>query len=228
MLSAIGSADQLFADIPPEIRAKPLNLPPGLTEQEARARLARLSERNAPRLVSFLGGGFYDHYVPAAVDALISRSEFYTAYTPYQPEASQGTLQAIYRIPVGDLPPDGDGGVQCLALRRRHGHLRGDHDGPANDGAKPRDPGPERQPDLPQDGRQLHQQPGDRACGTADAPRQGRPAADRGRARARPPRPWWSRTPISSAASTTRRTSRSWRTRRARCWSCPATRSLWA
>ncbi len=97
MLSAIGlSADQLFADIPPEIRAKPLNLPPGLTEQEARARLARLSERNAPRLVSFLGGGFYDHYVPAAVDAVISRSEFYTAYTPYQPEISQGTLQAIY------------------------------------------------------------------------------------------------------------------------------------
>jgi glycine dehydrogenase subunit 1 len=97
MLAAVGmTAEQLFADFPPELRAKPLNLPPGLCEQEARARLARLSERNAPRLVSFLGGGFYDHYVPAAVDAVTSRSEFYTAYTPYQPEISQGTLQAIY------------------------------------------------------------------------------------------------------------------------------------
>ncbi len=97
MLEEIGlSAEDLFADIPPHLRCDPLNLPAGLSEQEVRRSLREMSERNAGRFVNFLGGGFYDHFIPAAVDALVSRSEFYTAYTPYQPEISQGTLQAIY------------------------------------------------------------------------------------------------------------------------------------
>jgi glycine dehydrogenase subunit 1 len=98
MLATIGLEDieQLFADIPPELRCGALNLPDGLTEQEMRTHVASLADHNVAGMISFLGGGFYDHFIPAAVEALISRSEFYTAYTPYQPERSQGTLQAIY------------------------------------------------------------------------------------------------------------------------------------
>jgi len=98
MLAAIGveSLDDLFADIPPELRCGELDIPLGKSEQEALGELKHLADRNATDLTLFLGGGFYDHYVPAAVDAIVSRSEFATSYTPYQPELSQGTLQAIY------------------------------------------------------------------------------------------------------------------------------------
>ena len=97
MLAAIGiKAEDLFADIPPGLRCKELDIPEGLSEQEVRKRMAALAGRNSTNLVSFLGGGFYDHFIPAAVGAIVSRSEFYTAYTPYQPEISQGVLQAIY------------------------------------------------------------------------------------------------------------------------------------
>ena len=97
MLSAIGlSRDDLFADIPADCRCPTLDLPPALGEQEVRRHLGELAEKNSTELICFLGGGFYDHFIPAAVQALTSRGEFYTAYTPYQPEVSQGTLQAIY------------------------------------------------------------------------------------------------------------------------------------
>ncbi len=98
MLAAIGveKIEDLFANIPPELRCDGLDIPPGLTEQEVRNRLAELAEHNSSGLISFLGGGFYDHFIPAALNSIVSRSEFYTAYTPYQPEISQGTLQAIY------------------------------------------------------------------------------------------------------------------------------------
>ncbi len=98
MLAAIGveGIEDLFADIPAELRCKGLNVPPGLTEQEVRAKIAALGEHNSSGLISFLGGGFYDHFIPAALGAIVSRSEFYTSYTPYQPEISQGTLQAVY------------------------------------------------------------------------------------------------------------------------------------
>ena len=99
MLKDIGiSAEGLFADIPSELRCAELDIPKGMGEQEVRLRMSKLAEKNASHLIGFLGGGFYDHFVPAAVDAIISRSEFYTAYTPYQPEISQGTLQAIYEF----------------------------------------------------------------------------------------------------------------------------------
>ncbi len=97
MLAAIGlSMDDLFAAIPPAARCQGLNLPKGLSEQAVRSRLADIAAKNHIDLTLFLGGGFYDHFIPAAVSALASRGEFYTAYTPYQPEVSQGTLQAIY------------------------------------------------------------------------------------------------------------------------------------
>ena len=98
MLNAIGvdSIEALFEDIPKKFRAGELNLPQGLSEMEVRQKLEKTASRNHTDLTSFLGAGFYDHYIPSAVDALCSRGEFYTAYTPYQAEASQGMLQAIF------------------------------------------------------------------------------------------------------------------------------------
>ena len=101
MLAAVGVAtvDDLFADIPDGVRfRRDLALEPALTEQEIVAHLTELAERNVDtgKELSFLGAGIYDHYVPAVVDAVLSRGEFLTAYTPYQPEMSQGVLQAIF------------------------------------------------------------------------------------------------------------------------------------
>lgn len=98
MLSVIGadSIDDLFASIPEASRMKGWSIPPGKSEMGVINEIEALASRNNPGKVSFLGGGYYDHYIPAAVDALSGRSEFYTAYTPYQPETSQGTLQSIY------------------------------------------------------------------------------------------------------------------------------------
>jgi len=99
MLDEMGvTMADLFSDIPPELMAESFNLPQGLSEQEVRNRLAGLAGKNSIDLLLFLGGGFYDHFIPAAIYSIISRSEFYTAYTPYQPELSQGTLQAIYEF----------------------------------------------------------------------------------------------------------------------------------
>src|SRR6266566_7150238 len=98
MLTALGisSVDELFADIPLELRASPLHLPPPEPELELSSRLTGLAARNRIDLASFLGAGAYRHYTPAVVDQLLLRGEWYTAYTPYQPEVSQGTLQSIY------------------------------------------------------------------------------------------------------------------------------------
>ena len=98
MLDTIGveSIDDLFGNVPGDLRLKSWDVPAGMSEMDTRKLLVELAGKNTPAEVSFLGGGFYDHYVPAAVDALSSRSEFLTAYTPYQPECSQGTLQSIY------------------------------------------------------------------------------------------------------------------------------------
>lgn len=92
----VDSIDQLFNDIPLDLRPKSFNLPEGKSELELVGYFENLSKKNYSHLINFVGGGFYDHYIPAAIDAIASRSEFYTAYTPYQPELSQGTLQAIY------------------------------------------------------------------------------------------------------------------------------------
>ncbi len=98
MLKAIGvkSVDELFKDIPASLRPKSFNIPEGKSEFEVIEHLKLLARKNATHLTNFVGAGFYDHYIPAAVDALASRPEFYTSYTPYQPECSQGWLQAIY------------------------------------------------------------------------------------------------------------------------------------
>jgi glycine dehydrogenase subunit 1 len=100
MLGAIGveSVEDLFADIPAGVRASEWDLPEPLAEQDVRAELARIAGRNRIPAVSFLGAGVYRHLVPAVVGEVIGRPEFATAYTPYQPEVSQGTLQSIYEF----------------------------------------------------------------------------------------------------------------------------------
>jgi len=101
ILQEIGvtSFDELISNIPQKFRsACDVNLPPPLSELEVVKLLKGISSKNisSENYVSFLGGGVYDHYIPPVIDFLIARSEFYTAYTPYQPEVSQGTLQSIY------------------------------------------------------------------------------------------------------------------------------------
>src|SRR5437773_396874 len=107
MLAALGmdSVDDLFADIPERLRSSPLRLDPPEPEQLLMNRLAGLAGRNRVDLASFLGAGAYRHFSPPLVDQLLLRGEWYTAYTPYQPEVSQGTLQSIYEYEsmIGEL-----------------------------------------------------------------------------------------------------------------------------
>src|SRR5918994_6464765 len=110
MLAGIGaeSVDALFGDAPAGVRlGRPLDLPAGKPEQEVYAHLRDLAARNvsAEEEITFLGAGMYDHYVPAIVDSILSRSEVLTPYTPYQPEVSQGTLQVMfeYQTAISEL-----------------------------------------------------------------------------------------------------------------------------
>lgn len=103
MLEAIGvaSMEDLFAPIPEDLRLRrALNVPPALDEYSLLRDLRQMADKNADldRNVCFLGAGVYDHFIPAAVNAILSRGEFLTAYTPYQPEVSQGMLQALYEF----------------------------------------------------------------------------------------------------------------------------------
>jgi Glycine cleavage system protein P (pyridoxal-binding), N-terminal domain len=94
----VGKVEDLFTEIPEKYRFPELMLPTSLTEMEVADELEGIANANGSTksLLNFIGAGAYDHYVPAAVDMLLRRGEFYTAYTPYQPEISQGTLQAIF------------------------------------------------------------------------------------------------------------------------------------
>ncbi len=102
MLAAAGvaSTDELFEDVPIEHRDPALDLPPALSEPELMRELAALAARNRAtgQGPSFLGAGAYRHFIPSVVDHIISRGEYLTAYTPYQPEISQGTLQTIFEF----------------------------------------------------------------------------------------------------------------------------------
>jgi glycine dehydrogenase subunit 1 len=133
MLSAIGvsSVEELFAPIPPELRAKPLTIPSGISEFETLSRMQAIAGENAQGMTNYVGGGFYDHIIPSVIDHLAGRAEFYTAYTPYQPECSQGTLQALFEYQTAICRLTGldvsnaslyDGGTACaeaamMALR---------------------------------------------------------------------------------------------------------------
>ena len=100
MLNTIGveNIEKLFQDLPAEHLFPDLDLPPGITEMEVLTELEGVAWANdtTQEMISFLGAGAYNHYIPAVVDSILQRGEFYTAYTPYQPEISQGTLQSIF------------------------------------------------------------------------------------------------------------------------------------
>jgi len=98
MLEGVGatSFDALFEQIPAGLQVDSFDVPPGLSEMEMMQHVRKIARKNSGDLINFCGAGFYDHFIPAAVDSLTSRGEFFTAYTPYQPEAAQGTLQAAY------------------------------------------------------------------------------------------------------------------------------------
>src|SRR5947208_158804 len=104
----VGSVEDLFEAIPDHLHlTQPLDLPDGMSEQDVDHPVQGFARRNrhADEEVSFLGAGMYDHYQPALIDTLISRSEFLTPYTPYQPEVSQGSLQAMfeYQTAISEL-----------------------------------------------------------------------------------------------------------------------------
>jgi len=133
MLSTIGvaSVEELFAPIPAELRAKTFNLPAGMSEFDTFSRMQAIVADNTQGITNFIGGGFYDHIIPSVIDHLAGRAEFYTAYTPYQPECSQGTLQALFEYQTAICRLTGldvsnaslyDGGTACaeaamMALR---------------------------------------------------------------------------------------------------------------
>ena len=102
MLNTIGKTNisELFKDIPQEFRYPKIDLPLRITEMEALQQFSDLADANntCDEMICFLGAGAYNHYVPAAVDFILHRGDFFTAYTPYQPEISQGTLQAIFEF----------------------------------------------------------------------------------------------------------------------------------
>ncbi len=151
MLAEIGasSLDDLFGHIPASLRlSRDLELPAGRTEDEVVRHMAALADRNDNSAVCFAGGGAYDHYVPAVVGALITRGELLTAYTPYQPEVSQGMLQAIFEYQtiiseLAGLPVSNaslyDGGsavaeavsMSCAATRRNRVLVSGALDEPS-------------------------------------------------------------------------------------------------
>lgn len=133
MLSVIGVSgiEELFAPIPAALRATTFNLPSGMSEFETQGRMQAIAGENRQGMVNFIGGGFYDHLIPSVIDHLSGRAEFYTAYTPYQPECSQGTLQALFEYQTAICRLTGldvsnaslyDGGTACaeaamMALR---------------------------------------------------------------------------------------------------------------
>lgn len=144
MLDAIGieSMESLFASIPSDIRlTRDLKMPPAMGELELTQHMSALAAKNAPagEKISFLGAGSYDHFVPAAVDAIASRGEFYTSYTPYQPEVSQGNLQVMFEYQTLICALTGmdvsnaslyDGGsavaeavLMCMSSTGRHGNV---------------------------------------------------------------------------------------------------------
>ena len=143
MLEAIGvgSLEALFACVPQKHRLqRPLAVPAAASEQELVAELGALAARNAHHASHdwFLGAGCYAHFIPSAVDAIASRSEFYTAYTPYQPEISQGTLQAIFEWQTMICGLTGLEVSNASHVRRRLGGGRSGADGDAHHAARRR------------------------------------------------------------------------------------------
>ena len=134
MLAAIGakSIDELFAMVPAELRLnRPLAIPPAMSEIELTQHMTALAAKNAHagQKVCFLGGGSYDHFMPAVVDEIAARGEFYTSYTPYQAEVSQGNLQVVFEYQSLIDPAHRPRCLERQPVRRRQRRGRGGADG---------------------------------------------------------------------------------------------------
>ncbi len=115
MLASIGAnaIDDLFDEIPPALKERqPETCAPGLSEMEISRLMLERAEVDG-RYLNFIGAGAYEHHIPAAVWQITTRGEFYSSYTPYQAEASQGTLQLLYEYQTDNGIADGNGCVQC-------------------------------------------------------------------------------------------------------------------
>ncbi len=130
MLERLGlqNISQLFSDIPESVRLdRPLKLPEALSEIEleklVNSKLAK--NKSAPECLNFIGGGNWVHHIPSVIDEILSRSEFYTAYTPYQPEISQGMLQGLFEYQSQYLRATGMEVANELSLRLGHRARRG-------------------------------------------------------------------------------------------------------
>ena len=134
MLRSLGlkSVDDLFTDIPKEVRTDSLRIPDGKPEIDLRRELGEMMavNKSSDVMPSFLGAGIYDHFIPAAVRMIVSRSEFITSYTPYQPEISQGMLQSLFEYQSFMAELHGDGCRQLEHVRLRDRARRGRSDGP--------------------------------------------------------------------------------------------------
>ena len=142
----INSVEDLFKQIPQNVRMENLNLADGLSEMETQRQIKKLAKKNKSEYTTFMGGGIYNKFIPACINQVANRFEFNTAYTPYQPEISQGTLQVMYEFQTMICRLTGmdisnatvyDGGTACAesilmacrisgrtACRRNQDHLR--------------------------------------------------------------------------------------------------------
>ena len=179
LLDAIGvqRAEDLLRGIPQRLQLqRELDLPAQQSEQEVLQQMTALAGMNTAFSARFLGAGAYDHFVPAAVDQMISRQEWFTAYTPYQPEISQGTLQHIFEYQTLMCDLTGPGGGQRQPVRRRH-RLRGGRPhgrAPAEEAQDHPDlPGPA--PPLPGSALHQHHPPRGAEAGARGSSRTGSP-----------------------------------------------------
>ena len=170
MLEATGHAhiDELFTQIHADLRLKgKLNLPGPLSEAEILEFFQQAAAESSREYVSLLGAGAYSHYCPVVVDAMLSRGEFFTAYTPYQAEIAQGSLQAMFEFQTMMTQLTGQGGEQRFALRRLNRYHRSRADGHAHHSSPSRAAGANPAPRISPNRADLRSKPGCGAGGSS-------------------------------------------------------------
>ena len=229
MLDTIGvrTVEDLLTRIPAKARlSRPLALLPALAESDLIRHMRGLAAKDADAdtFTCFLGGGAYDHYVPSPINHMVLRGEYLTAYTPYQPEASQGTLRTIYEYQTMIAELTGMDVANASHLRRRLVAGRGRADGPRDQRTPRAGAGRRRQPALSPRGRDLRRRSRVEAARRALAGRRAGPRRRPARGGRQDRRAGGPVARTSTAAWKTSPPRPSWRMRPARCWSWSAIR----